>query len=178
MLAKKIIGPSCYLSPYDSHYAPKFFQWVNDLEVTKTMLLFSKAISLAEETKIMEELGKEHAYMIVDSRNDEVIGGCGLFEINHLNGTAEAGILIGDKSQWGKGYGTEALRLLCGYGFDFLNLGNIMLQVYEFNQRGMRAYEKVGFKEMGRRRSALRQGGRLYDIVFMDLRPQDLQRAT
>ena len=94
---------------------------------------------------------------------------CGFLDIDNLNQTAEVGIFIGNKNYWDKGYGTEALNLLLDYGFNALNLYNVMLKVYSCNKRAIRSYEKAGFKQVGIRRKALHRNREKYDILFMDL---------
>lgn len=75
---------------------------------------------------------------------------------------------MSEKECWGKGYGTEVAELMLDYGFGGLSLHNIMLRVYSDNERGIRAYTRAGFREIGRRREAHRLGGRAYDVVYMD----------
>ena len=77
--------------------------------------------------------------------------------------------MIGDKSYHGKGYGHEAIELLLGFAFNFLNLHNVSLWVYDDNARGIACYKSVGFKECGRRRQANRHNGQWRDIIFMDI---------
>ena len=96
------------------------------------------------------------------------IGGAGLFGINHLQRTGTLGISIFNKNYWGQGYGTEAVKLVVDYGFRFMNLHNIMLDTTGFNERAIRAYEKAGFKIIGRRREAILVAGKFYDQIFMD----------
>jgi RimJ/RimL family protein N-acetyltransferase len=96
------------------------------------------------------------------------LGFCVLREIDQHHGTAEFGITIGDRENRGKGYGTEAVKLLLDLAFTGLGLRNIQLQVYEFNHGAVRAYERAGFKEIGRRRGAYLMGGRHWDVVYMD----------
>ena len=76
--------------------------------------------------------------------------------------------MIGEKECWGKGYGAETTALMLDYGFNALGLHNIMLSVFSHNERGQRAYRRAGFREIGRRREALRRGGQTYDLVYMD----------
>lgn len=175
MLVKKLIGEKCYLSPYSVEYTELFYQWVNDIDVISTMVLANKTISLETERQFIQQLSKEHNYLIVDKQTDKVIGGFGFFDIDHINQKATVGIIIGDKTYWNKGFGTDALRTLCSFGFNFLNLHNIMLTVYSFNLKAIKCYEKVGFKIIGRRRQSFFQNGKVFDEVFMDLLKEDLK---
>ena len=79
------------------------------------------------------------------------------------------GLFIGEAEQRGKGYGTEAIRLILDYGFNILNLHNVMLLVHADNTNGLMCYKKVGFKEVGRRREARIKGGCYIDLIYMDI---------
>jgi RimJ/RimL family protein N-acetyltransferase len=177
MYFRKLVGEKCYLSPIDANDAEKFTAWLNDLEVTVNLQLYQSSINAENERSFLNNLAKEHNYSIIDKKTDELIGNCGFSDIDNLNQTAEAGIFIGDKGHWGKGYGTEALSLLADYGFKALNLHNIMLRVYSFNKRAIACYEKVGFKKIGVRREALRRNLEVYDIVFMDMLADDFYKV-
>ena len=165
----KMIGERCYLSPISLDDTETYTAWLNDLEVMRNVTVAAHAISLSREREILERLAKDHNYAIVETEHDRLIGNCGLLDIDNLNGTCEIGIFIGDKEYWGRGYGPEAMTLLLGYAFDYLNMRNIWLRVYDFNERGIAAYRKLGFREVGRRRNALRRGGVEYDVIFMDI---------
>lgn len=96
------------------------------------------------------------------------IGYTTLEDIDLRDRTAKFALLIGEQDCWGKGYGTETTRLMFDYGFTALGLHNIMLLVFSFNERGLRAYSCAGFRPIGRRREAHRLGGRAYDVIMMD----------
>jgi len=162
-------GKKCYLSPINVNDAEKFTEWLNDFEVTQNLTLYEKSISLEAEKEILGRLAKEHNYSIIDIAANKVIGNCGYMNLNHLDQTGELGIFIGDKDYWNKGYGTEALSLLIDYGFQALNLHNIWLKVYSFNERAIKVYEKIGFKVIGRRREARLRGTERHDDIFMDI---------
>jgi RimJ/RimL family protein N-acetyltransferase len=174
MYFKKMVGANCYLSPISLDDAEKFTEWLNDLEVTVNLQMYASVISAEQERVLLEELAKGHNYSIIDSKTDELIGNCGFLDIDHLNRTAETGIFIGNKNYWNRGYGTEALRLLLDYGFKALNLNNVLIRVYSFNERAQKSYQKVGFKTLGRRRAALRRGSEAFDIVYMDILAAEL----
>ncbi len=169
MYIKKLIGTKCYLSPMELSDAPKYAAWLNDLDVAVFTQIADKSLSVDKERDILAAIGKEHNYGIVDAATDTLIGSCGLMDIDALNRCAEIGIVLGDKSYWGKGYGTEALRLLLDYAFRYLNLHNVMLRVYDYNPRGIACYEKVGFKTIGRRRGAIMRNLAAHDVVYMDI---------
>jgi RimJ/RimL family protein N-acetyltransferase len=96
------------------------------------------------------------------------IGVMNLRDFSNPHGTAEFGISIGEAADRSKGYGTEAARLLLDYAFTTLGVHNVWLDTPAYNAGAIRAYEKVGFREIGRRRGARVLAGRRYDVVLMD----------
>ena len=169
MYFKKLVGKKCYLSPIDVNDAEKFTEWLNDMEISINLQLYGGAISLENERAFLSNLSKDHNYSIIDLETEKLIGNCGFLDIDYVNQTAETGIFIGDKKFWNKGYGTEALSLLIDYGFKALNFHNIMLKVYEYNKSAIKCYEKIGFKQIGKRREALHRNLEKYNIIFMDI---------
>ena len=79
------------------------------------------------------------------------------------------GIFIGDKNEQGKGYGTEAMKLLLGYGFNTLNLNRLDLKVNDFNSRAIKCYQNLGFVEEGRMREASFVNGKYHDQILMSI---------
>jgi len=77
--------------------------------------------------------------------------------------------MIGEVEHHGKGYGTEAVRLVLDFGFNTLNLNNITLSVHEDNNAGIACYKKLGFKEYGRRRECFFKNGKNIDVIYMDI---------
>jgi RimJ/RimL family protein N-acetyltransferase len=103
----------------------------------------------------------------------EAVGVCSLEDIHAASRSAVLGIWIGS-SHWDRGYGTDAVRTLCRFGFAEMNLQRIGLAVYDVNPRGLRVYEKVGFKAEGRRRKGMFLDGRYVDVVVMGLLAEEL----
>ena len=167
---KRLTGKKCYLSPMNPEDAPKYVGWFNDLEVAVN-LKTQMNINLVSEREFLEKNLKEGSpfFAIVDLATDKLIGNCGLHDIGWIGRHAEFGILIGEKDYWNKGYGEEATRLILDYGFNIINLHNIFLKVLEFNKRAVRAYEKAGFKQIGRWRKAVQIAGKRYDYILMDI---------
>lgn len=171
MYFRKIEGERVYLSPMCIEDAPKYAKWMNDLKITDGLNGSQKLFTLEGEREWLETNNKagNYQFAIVLKETDELIGNCGFNEIDLINGKADFGIFIGEEENRGKGYGTEAIKLLIGYGFDYLNLNNIMLSVYSFNKLAITSYKKIGFKEIGRRRDAIIIKNKRYDEIYMDM---------
>jgi RimJ/RimL family protein N-acetyltransferase len=101
--------------------------------------------------------------------DDKLIGFCAFDGINWTNRDTYVAIGIGEQDFWGKGYGTDAMRVMLRYAFAELNLHRVSLTVFEYNGRGMRSYEKCGFKHEGRTREFVRRDGKRWDMLHMGI---------
>jgi len=174
---KKLVGEKVYLSPISIEDVPTYCEWLNDLEVAGNLIIFDQQLGITRERAILEDVIKNDAKMfaVVDSATDKLIGNGSIFKINQRNKKAELGIFIGDKTYWNRGYGSDAVKLLLDFGFNILNLNNIMLEVFSFNERAIAAYKKVGFKTIGARREAVQYAGHKYDEIYMDILAEEFE---
>lgn len=173
-----IRGEKVALGPRRRDLLPLYLKWINDFEVTSHLGTATRPMTWEAEAEWYDRTndGQSSAnFTIYECAAMRPIGNTGLFQIDHANRTAEFGILIGEKDCWGKGYGTETTRLVLDYGFTALGLHNVMLRVFSYNQRGIRAYTKAGFKEAGRLREAKRLGPRAHDVILMDCLATEFQ---
>ncbi len=83
--------------------------------------------------------------------------------------TAEYFIFIGDKTEWGKGYGTNVTKLITQYGFEKLNLDSIFLTVSEANIAGVKAYEKAGYVQTGTIAYVSKSDGKPKEKIRMEI---------
>ncbi|MBO0774458.1 MAG: GNAT family N-acetyltransferase, partial [Actinobacteria bacterium] len=97
-----------------------------------------------------------------------LIGNLGLWGTRPKDRCASLGIALG-REHIGRGYGTDAMRVIVDYGFREMGLHRIQLNVAPFNRGGIRAYLKAGFVEEGRRRESVLHDGRWYDEVLMSI---------
>jgi len=157
----------------------EIMKWINDPEVIDNLLMRYPV------SRYLEEKWLEKAYDTSDIRNktfaletkDGVyLGGIGLHKINWENRNAEAGIIIGKKEYWGKGYGTDAMLALLDFAFNHMNLHRVYLQVYDFNTRGIRSYEKCGFKKEGALRDDRFSRGKYHDTIIMGILKGEFER--
>lgn len=167
-----ITGERVALGPLDRALLPLYQRWINDFAVTRTTASGLRPITAENEEAwytAFTNASDQVNFTIYERTSGRPVGNCGLMHVNLTQRTAELGIMIGERDCWGKGYGTEATWLVCDYGFAVLGLHNILLMVYSYNERGIRAYRRVGFREIGRRRESRRLAGQVYDTVYMDL---------
>lgn len=167
-----IQGDRVSLGPFTEDQVESFYRWHNDYGTLRTFEYLPKPMTLASARALYEELlGQNDCDLFAVYENAEwrLIGLAGLMHIDTTNGTAEFGIMIGEPDARGKGYGTEATTLVLDHAFLALGLGNVMLTVYEYNLAGIRAYEKVGFRTIGRRRKSKIMGGKLWDTLYMEV---------
>ncbi|MBO9597782.1 MAG: GNAT family N-acetyltransferase [Cohnella sp.] len=107
--------------------------------------------------------------LIATCKDDRLVGDIAIQNIDTMNRNANIRIAINNDAYQGKGYGTEALRLMLDYGFGILNLHRIELNVFSYNERAMHVYEKLGFKREGVQREALFYDHQYYDSILMSI---------
>lgn len=167
---KKLVGDRIYLSPRSIDDVEKFTEWMNDFQVTDYIGRSGQLTSLDSERKYLEEnIDSDATFSIVTINDDKLIGTVSLERINYIHRTATLGIFIGDKEYLSKGYGTEAIRLILDYGFNYMNLYNVKLNLLSFNERALKCYKKCGFKETGKIRKNKFINGKYYDTICMDI---------
>ncbi|TCS93456.1 GNAT family N-acetyltransferase [Hazenella coriacea] len=150
-----------------------YHKWRNDMEVMQSTNPFLDLYDI-EETKdfvnhVILGSNTSKSYMILDKESGTPIGITSLINIDFKNRHAECIIDIGEKSHWGKGFGTEAMTLLLEYAFLEMNLNRVSLRVFSFNKKAINLYEKLGFKHEGTSRQCLFRRGVWHDIVHMGL---------
>ena len=151
-----------------------FVKWINDPEVTAGLTFFIPMSSVDEEKwfdTVMQRPPAEKPLVIdmKDGENWRLIGNSSFFDFDWMARAAEVGIMIGDKSVWNQGYGTEVMTLLLRHGFRTLNLNRVSLRVFADNKRAIRTYEKVGFVHEGCLRQSIYKHGNYIDVLVMSV---------
>lgn len=143
-------GTKVRLRPLERKHLAKCVEWLNDPEVTETLAI-SEPMSMEEEQKWYENHLRDKSSKIfaIETLKGEHIGNVGLHDIDTHNRKAELGIFVGEKSLWGKGYGTEAVSLALELAFEGLNLNKVYLRAFITNVRAQRCYERAGFVKEG-----------------------------
>jgi RimJ/RimL family protein N-acetyltransferase len=174
-----IVGERIYLRPLepaqDNHL---YSTWMNDEEIRRYFSVYPTSDSRGKERlELLYKDGKHIIFGVALNGDNRLIGLVGLKDINYINQSAEFYVIIGDRTAWGKGYGTEATKLMVRYGFLELNLNRIQTQDMEGNIGGWRADEKAGFTYEGTIREVILRFGKYHNVRFYSiLRGEYLQQ--
>lgn len=165
-------GDGVALRPVRPADIPLLARWLNDEAVTYFMFTGQRPLTeaqVSEEVQRAASRATNAVFTVVERAAGRAIGTAGLYDIHPTALKAEFRVLIGDRSCWNKGYGTEVTELLTFYGFDRLNLNKVWLGVIADSAAAHRAYVKAGFREEGRLRQELYRNSRYYDAIRMSL---------
>jgi len=176
-----VAGRTLYLRPLERGDSDSFQLWMNDQEVARNLLVH-RPVTQDDQARFTESAiaggdPTEAVFAIVRKKGDLLIGSTGLHAIDWRRRIAAFGIEIGRKEEWGKGYGTEATALVVAYAFRELNLNRVWLHVYEYNTRGIGAYERVGFRMEATLRQDCFCDGRYWDVHHMGILRAEWERA-
>jgi RimJ/RimL family protein N-acetyltransferase len=176
MSADLLTGELVRLSSLDAQtFAEAVSRWSHDSEYFRLLGTEPSRPYSIQATKEWFEanLGKNELtnfeFGIRTLEGDQLIGETGLMGRNWIHGDMFVGIGIGEREFWSKGYGSDAMRLILRFAFRELNLHRVSLDVFEYNQRAIRSYEKVGFVMEGRARQFLHREGRRWDLIYMGI---------
>lgn len=164
-----VSGDKLVIKKITEEHTPLIVKWRNNPNVQKNFIFQE---TFTEEMhngwlKNKVETGEVAQYIVYTKEDDVPIGSVYLRDIDKNNEKAEFGIFIGEDIARGKGYGTEATKLMCRYGFEELGLHKIKLRVFAFNKAAIKAYEKAGFVQEAYLKDEEKIGDEFFDIIFM-----------
>ncbi|WP_368505087.1 GNAT family N-acetyltransferase [Alkalihalophilus sp. As8PL] len=164
-------GESVYLRTIKKEDLDSLYEAVQDEEIrymTGTRSVFSMEQLYEYYQRIMhDETRYDFSICLIDT--DELIGDLAIMEIDEENNKAAFRMALHHPNHFNKGYGTEALQLALQFAFDTLNLNRLQLEVFSHNVRGIKAYEKAGFKTEGVIRESLYINNLYSDEIIMGM---------
>jgi diamine N-acetyltransferase len=162
-----------YLRGAERDDIPRFVTWMNDHRTSRTLATRSPISQASEEhwfDRTTSEQGRSGWFFVACLlEDDRPIGTIGLFDADLVNGNAGLGIAVGDPADTGRGYGSDMLTALLGFAFGSIRLERVWLDVFDFNGRARRLYERIGFVHEGTLRHAQFAEGRFVDIHRMSM---------
>lgn len=169
MDAEPRLGTGVQLAPLRPEDSPLLFDWINDQDLVILNAPF-RPVSRPEHGEWFERVRRRPDTRIFGIRlrdGDRLVGSCQLHAIHPVHQSAELQIRIGAADARGRGIGSEATKLLVQFGFQQLGLHRICLQVFATNERALRLYRRVGFREEGILRRAACIDDAWVDVVLM-----------
>ncbi len=168
-----IPGEKVRLRPIERDDLPRYVEWFSDPEVRRYLIIYLP-FSLTQEERWFENLlgrleRQEDVLLAIETADGVHIGNIGLHTIDWKNRNAELGIVIGEKAYWNQGYGTDAIRTMLGLAFREMNLHRVFLRVDVDNGRGIRCYEKAGFRQEGTLREVVFREGTFHNQYIMSI---------
>jgi RimJ/RimL family protein N-acetyltransferase/methionyl-tRNA formyltransferase len=150
----------------------KYFNWLHDPDINRFLEIRHTPPNDVEELVNYIDslnLSLDNILFGIFIQGGNHIGNIKLGPINFANKRAEVGLLLGDKSQWGKGYATRAIRLVSKYGFKDLNLNRLTAGCYESNKGSFHAFIKAGYKSEGQLSEYWQFNGKFEDEIIMGI---------
>ncbi|GIP38857.1 aminoglycoside N(6')-acetyltransferase [Paenibacillus sp. J31TS4] len=170
MSAAYLKGTNIYLRPPAASDAEAYHRLINDPEarrLTGSHKLYSTS-QLADYLSAKAGDASSVLLLIASRETGAVVGDVALQQIDRFNRSASIRVAVHAEER-GKGYGTEAMKLMLEYGFGIANLHRIELNVYTFNEQAIRLYEKLGFHREGVQRDYLYYDHAYHDSILMSL---------
>jgi RimJ/RimL family protein N-acetyltransferase len=150
------------------------YMWQSDPELARLdaapLLSISFVVYLLDYTDQLHDSGLKRYPLAVETLDGKHIGNCTCYEINETKAETQLGIMIGDRSYWDKGYGTDAVRTMAGHIFLNTNLKRIYLMTLDWNLRAQKCFQNCGFTPCGQHH---RNG---HSFVVMELRREQWQK--
>ncbi len=177
--AKKLVGERIELRRHAREHYPLYAEWYGDPEIWRLTSWAASPLSPSAVERMFEERelsGTDDSFAIHLKGEERPIGVISLMNISEANDSAELSVIVGQPEDRHHGYGAEAIDALLRYGFEELRLNRVGLSVFEFNEGAISTYEKLGFREEGRLRKAIKRDGAFHDAILMSVlgseRPQ------
>jgi diamine N-acetyltransferase len=178
-LRKMLKGEKVVLRPYSRDDVSCMTKWLNDPDTIKyiaSRCMYGAFRESMEEAYDTLKKFSNSKIFIIETLDNKVIGMINLNTISWEWRNSEIGVLIGEKDNWGKGYATDAMRVLLVFGFNRLNLHRIYLHVSEANVGAIRCYEKLGFKKEAILREAEYRCGKYENAVLMGILQEEFKQ--
>ena len=158
-----------------------FSRWGRDSEFKRLLdsgvarISSSKGTQKWLEKELEGQTINQHWFSIRKLDDDMLLGDIDLYVYNWPGRDAFVGLGIGERDFWGKGYGTDVMKILLRFAFTEINLKRVSLGVFEYNPRAIRSYEKAGFRHEGHLRGLLNREGRRWNNLFMGILREEWQ---
>jgi RimJ/RimL family protein N-acetyltransferase len=160
----------------------RFMAWYQDPEIAELLRHDLAPLSPGQargyfDSIIMPATQRGLCWAIVRAEDGNLLGSTALVDLNDATGGALFRIVIGEKTAWGQGLGTETTRLVLAEAFERFNRRMVNLEVFAHNPRAQRAYEKAGFRQVGQHQEWVARSSRQIDVLEMRITRAEWQAS-
>lgn len=175
MYYKKYEGERIYLSPINVEDYQTYTRWINDETLSSGLGNFKFNFTELSEKDWLENSSKkgEHNFAIIRKEDNKLIGSYGLEVKDNTSRRMHIGGFIGDIENRGKGYGTEALKLITKFAFEILNAETLYSGIFSFNEASIKSAQKAGYSIAGKYRNAYFYNGKFHDEYCVEITKED-----
>ncbi len=166
-----LMGEHVYLRRMERDDLEQVHRWLSDTELCG-LIGHSGVSSMGEIEAWFDRASADPArrwYAVATSDGDRVIGEAGLLRLDEGWRTTDMSIIIGERDEWRKGYGSEVGRILLDFAFNYCGVHRVAVGVVGFHEPALRFWEKLGFSREGVQRDGYLHGGEFHDFVMMSI---------
>lgn len=179
----KVSRGNIYLSPINPEDYELWTKYMNDARITDGMDQTKGIFSVVKEKEFFENISKDEdpnmkIFAIIKKWDDKFLWILDLTRINYIDQIATIWISIWNTEEHNKWYGADAINAILLFWFHTLNLRNIDLHVFAFNEWAIKCYQKVWFKEYGRRRETHYCNWKFRDEIYMDITKTEREKKN
>jgi RimJ/RimL family protein N-acetyltransferase len=179
--SKKLVGERIELRRHARANYRLYGEWYGDQEIWRLTSWAASPLSSSAVERLFEDRelsSTDDSFAIHLKGEEEPIGVISLMNVSDANDSAELSVIVGHPEARHHGYGAEAIDTILRYGFEELGLNRVGLSVFEFNEDAISTYERVGFREEGRLRQALKRDGAFHDAILMSVLEPEWREAS
>ena len=173
MTSGKIQGERLHLRALGAEdVTQRYLDWMRDPQVNRYMesrFATHTLESLHSFVTAMNESPDNYLFGMFLEPQGEHIGNIKIGSISRHHRHADVGLIVGAKTAWGKGYATEAIRLVTRHAFDQLGLNKLYAGMYAENAGSARAFLKAGYREIGVLKNHVLCDGRYVDSLMVEI---------
>ena len=175
-------GELVYLTARKKEENAQFVEWWRNSDYARLIISdLYKPVTVEQLDGWYDNIGKNNNFVPFAMRTLEsniLIGFVNLVRINWQARHCEVVLGIGNTDYWGKGYGSDAMRIALRYAFMEMNMNRVGLDVNGYNQRAIKSYEKVGFVHEGKLRQHIHRDGQRHDSHLMSILREEWENDT
>jgi len=168
----EIVGKRIFLRTLSTEdVRDKYVEWMRDEETVRFLESRWKTYTLENLKEYVNKINESHAdslFGIFLRENDVHIGNIKVGDVDYVHQHGNVGIMIGDKSSWGKGCGRESIQLVTKYAFEELNLNSLIAGIYANNTGCYKAFLNAGYNEAGSLKKHLFYNGKFVDKILVE----------